>query len=136
MIKALHQNERQTKEDCLKRNHQNLYQIVQLKSRGIYMTEHLEQLHYLSELLDTLLSNLDASDNKNAEMSKILNELLGLNEAETRNQIYEIQRSLNKIDQLGVIKPKLKFLIEIAIFDPIIHETDQERLNTFYDDMT
>lgn len=100
------------------------------------MTEHLEQLHYLSELLDTLLSNLDASDNKNAEMSKILNELLGLNEAETRNQIYEIQRSLNKIDQLGVIKPKLKFLIEIAIFDPIIHETDQERLNTFYDDMT
>ena len=82
--------------------------------------------------MQTLLQNLDHS-NENDMLSTILSELLSLNKAKFRKDIIEIYRLLNKSTLLDKFKINLKILIDSAIFDLKMHESDPERLNYFYD---
>ena len=82
--------------------------------------------------MQTLLQNLDNSS-ENDMLSTILSELLSLNKAKFRKDIIEIYRLLNKSTHLDKFKINLKILIDSAIFDLKMHESDPERLNYFYD---
>ena len=102
------------------------------KAISLAETEHFYQLVYLSQIIASLLQNLDNS-HENEMTSTILSELLSLDKAKIRKDIIEIYQLLNKSPILNFVKTTLKILIDSAIFDLKMHETDPERLNYFYD---